>query len=195
MLRTKVILSEVTNLSDARYASGMGVDYIGFSANPANNTYLAIDKIKEIATWLSGVMFIGNIGESIPENFEQDNFELIQTSNPPLINSFKNPVLLLDATKEEISEIEEAIINNSSAVSFFIIKISAETLKKNETQLKELCRAHSIFISTDFDETNVTSILDDLNPEGIVLYGSSEDKPGLSSYEGIADILENLETD
>ena len=61
MLKTKVILSDVTNLSDARYASGMGVDYIGFNIDPENDQYVTSDQVKMITEWLSGVGIIGNI--------------------------------------------------------------------------------------------------------------------------------------
>jgi hypothetical protein len=57
----------------------------------------------------------------------------------------------------------------------------------------KILSGRKVFISTEFNESNINLILEELKPEGIVLYGSTETKPGLSSYDGIADILELIE--
>ena len=60
-------------------------------------------------------------------------------------------------------------------------------------QLTEICRNYKIYLSTEFDSQNLAYVLSDIKPTGIVLYGSIEEKPGFSSYDGIAEILEQLE--
>ena len=54
MLRTKVKISAVTNLSDARYCAGMGVEWIGFSMDT-----VPAEKYGEIRGWLAGVQVVG----------------------------------------------------------------------------------------------------------------------------------------
>ncbi|MFM1835376.1 MAG: hypothetical protein RJA04_63, partial [Bacteroidota bacterium] len=49
MLKTLVKVSAITNLSDARYCAGMGVDLLGFPLGK-----ISIDQFTEIRNWLAG---------------------------------------------------------------------------------------------------------------------------------------------
>ena len=59
-------------------------------------------------------------------------------------------------------------------------------------ELKRLNSNFACYISSDFDNNNIEKVIE-TSPEGIVLYGSYEEKPGLSNYDGIADVLELLD--
>ena len=54
MLKTLVKVSAITNLSDARYCAGMGVDLLGFPLGK-----ISIDQFTEIRNWLAGVQIVG----------------------------------------------------------------------------------------------------------------------------------------
>ena len=192
MLKTKVILSHVTNLSDARYASGMGVNFIGFSINPENSQFVTAEEAKSISGWLSGVSIIGEIGSTIPIDMADYVCAYIQTSNVLLIDKLAEPILALDVDLVNINDIIGSLIKYSGLVGFFILRVKAAQLPELQPQLSELCRTYSVYISTEFDNNKLAFVLDDINPTGIVLYGSDEAKPGLSNYDGIADILELL---
>ena len=195
MLQTKVILSRVTNLSDARYASGMGVDYIGFSINPENSQYVTIEQAKTISDWLSGVSIIADIGDSVTTDMAEYAAAYIQTSNTSLINELDEPILALDVNDVNINDVINTMATSSANVSFFILNVESELMSALQPQLKELCRKYPIYISAEFDSQNLAFVLSDIKPTGIVLLGSIEEKPGFSSYDGIADILEQLEED
>jgi len=52
MLKTKVKVSKVTNLSEARYCAGMGVDFLSFPVSSVDpKTY------QEITGWVAGPLF------------------------------------------------------------------------------------------------------------------------------------------
>lgn len=195
MLQTKVILSRVTNLSDARYASGMGVDYIGFSINPENSQYVTIEQAKTISDWLSGVSIIADIGDSVTTDMAEYAAAYIQTSNTSLINELDEPILALDVNDVNINDVINTMATSSANVSFFILNVESELMSALQPQLKELCRRYPIYISAEFDSQNLAFVLRDIKPTGIVLLGSIEEKPGFSSYDGIADILEQLEVE
>ena len=195
MLKTKVILSRVTNLSDARYASGMGVNYIGFSINPENSSYVTVEEAKTISNWLSGVSIIGEVGNSLTTDIADYAAAYIQTSVPSLIDELSEPVLSLDVNTANISELIDSLSKYSNRVGFFILNVEAEQLSALQPHLIELCGNYQVYISTAFDDQRLADVINDIKPTGIVLYGSDEEKPGLSSYDGIADILELLEED
>jgi hypothetical protein len=52
-LKTKVKAGNITNLSDARYCAGMGVDWLSFPAEKVNPV-----KFKEITDWVTGPQFV-----------------------------------------------------------------------------------------------------------------------------------------
>jgi phosphoribosylanthranilate isomerase len=193
MLQTKVILSRVTNLSDARYASGMGVDYIGFSINPANTQYVTVEQAKTIGDWLSGVSIIGDVGDSLTTDMADYSTSYIQTSNASIINELDEPILALDVNDSSINEVIDLLATYSSEVSFFVLNVENGRLSTLQPQLFELCSKYPVYISTEFDNQKLAYLLGNIKPTGIVLYGSTEEKPGFSSYDGIADILEQLE--
>jgi phosphoribosylanthranilate isomerase len=195
MLKTKVILSSVTNLSDARYASGMGVDFIGFAINPENKRFVTAEEVKTISDWLSGVSLIGEIGNSLSANLSEYKSFHIQTTNESLISELDDPILVLDINSSNIDSLASSLQNNVKKVSFYILNVSTDELIELQPQLHELCNKYPIYISTAFDNELLTYVVEEIVPTGIVLYGSEEEKPGLSSYDGIADILEQLEED
>ena len=193
MLQTKVILSRVTNLSDARYASGMGVDYIGFSINPESTQYVTVEQAKTIGDWLSGVSIIGDVGDSMTTDMADYSTSSIQTNNASIVNELDEPILAIDVNAANINIAIQSLATHAAAVNFFILNVETKQLSALQPQLVELCSKYPIYLSADFDSENLAFVLSEIKPTGIVLYGSEEEKPGFSSYDGIADILEQLE--
>ena len=59
MYKHPIAFLSVNNLTTARYAAAMMVDYIGFCFDHENEKFITVGKAKEIMGWLSGVKFIG----------------------------------------------------------------------------------------------------------------------------------------
>ena len=83
MLKTKVKVSAIENLSDARYCAGMGVEWLGFSM-----TDVPLDKFNEIRNWLSGVQIVGeafNCSEdqiiTLCESYQPDVLEISSSTH------------------------------------------------------------------------------------------------------------------
>ena len=65
---TKVKFSNVNNLSDARYAAAVGIEYIGFCFDKSNPDYIAPIKAKEMIDWITGSNIVAEFGnQSIEE--------------------------------------------------------------------------------------------------------------------------------
>ena len=54
-LKTFVKVGNITNLTDARYCAGMGVNQLGFNVEDPNFT---VEKFKEITGWLEGIEYV-----------------------------------------------------------------------------------------------------------------------------------------
>lgn len=195
MLKTKVILSSVTNLSDARYASGMGVDYIGFNINPENDQYVTHEQVKMITKWLSGVNIIGNIDSLDVHETNEYKTDFIQTSNKTVVEKSDNTIFTLDFNTNDQSKSLQLLSENKDKVSFFILNVEEPDILPYKTELSNLCKDFNIFISSNFVDEIIDITLNEIKPMGIVIYGNKEEQPGLSSYDGIADILEQIEID
>ena len=83
-LKSVVKVSNLSNLSDARFCSGMGVELLGFGVVPGTRHYMAPEIFHEIRGWLAGPQIVGElygltsaaqIAEAI-ETYSPDYFEL-----------------------------------------------------------------------------------------------------------------------
>ena len=63
-LKYFVHVSSITNLSDARYCSGMMVNSLGFDLDENSNNKLSTENINEICAWVNGVDFVGEFNNS-----------------------------------------------------------------------------------------------------------------------------------
>lgn len=59
MYSSPVYFLSVNNLTVARYAAAMMVDYIGFCFDPGDEKFITVAKAREIMGWLSGVQYVG----------------------------------------------------------------------------------------------------------------------------------------
>lgn len=191
MLSTRVILLKATNLSDARYAAGMGVEFIGFSINPTSNHFVTSEDVNAITNWLSGVSLIGDIGSSAVAHNDY-KVDYLMTDNVDLVNQLDEPILSLKLSSENVTEIEELLAQNASQTSFFILQAEANEIDTLRSVMADLNSRYDCYIATDFNDDNLKKVLG-TSPKGIVLVGSHEEKPGLSNYDGIADVLELLD--
>lgn len=122
-LKLSVKIGDVTNLSDARYAAGMGVDYIGFNINPDSEHFVTSDKVAEIINWVSGVGIIGEIGEKLPIEDNGYGSMLIETSNIELESKLDEYVFRIDANAATPNRIEDLICRASKA-RFYVLCLS-----------------------------------------------------------------------
>ena len=70
-LKYFVHVSSISNLSDARYCSGMMVDSLGYNSDENSNNILSIDSVKEISQWVNGVKFIAEFYNSSEEHINK----------------------------------------------------------------------------------------------------------------------------
>lgn len=181
-LKTLVKVGSITNLSDARYCAGMGVDFLGFRVIDGQENYLSSKKYQEIRGWVTGPQTVAEIyglkdtGElnAILEEYKPDYLEM-GLEELTLFTSCPLPVILsLHETAVEALPFDPA---------YLLLKGPGET--KHEFPI--LLEIRSL---DDMHSALANSLIG-----GIALNGSSEIRPGLKNYESLAEILEHLETD
>ena len=167
MLKTTVYVSDINNLSDARYCAGMMVDYLGFNIDK-----IGLDNFREITQWIEGTIVAEfdviqvNTINAIVEEFKLDYVALNSDSIPEGINT---KMILISNTKIDC---ELQIIDNKS------INTDSTT---------------PLLVSGDFKPNEIDSILSQKNVKGICLKGGDEIRPGQKDFDELDDILESLE--
>jgi phosphoribosylanthranilate isomerase len=214
-LQTKVKVSGINNLTDARYCAGMGVDMLGFCIDETAKEFIGFKKIEEIIQWISGVQFVGEIfgGQSkFSEQMLSYNFDFLEVNELHLPQIIANQEASKQATLlhlplpdvANLADLRAKITNlqlSQTKISYFLlhstqhIDLLKSQNKNLQTELALLCKQFPIFLGEGFDISadNVLDLLQVIQPAGIVLQGGQEIKAGLKDLDNLADVLEKLE--
>ncbi|CAD5278036.1 MULTISPECIES: N-(5'-phosphoribosyl)anthranilate isomerase [unclassified Imperialibacter] len=197
-LKAIVKVGSVTNLSDARYCAGMGVDMLGFDINPASPEYVNPLKFQEITGWVAGVKLVGEAHglseENIRAQLVQYELDCLEISDLPLLESLKHTDLtfIIKATTEASLNTAMTLAKNTPAVAYIFAELN------NQLSVKQVVSANSevpLLVGYDVSPEQVERLLASDNVNGFALKGSQEVKPGFKDYDELADMLEALEAD
>ena len=187
-LKTLVKVGSITNLSDARYCAGMGVDFLGFRVIEDTENYIEPGLYQQIRGWVSGPKFVAEFYgikestnvENILSSFVPDYIEL--TLNEYLTHKKKFRaqfiVSLGDNEKILLKEIPEDI-------AFWSVSSLAPDQSIIRTGKPVLYKPHQ--------KNAIDTVLSSGHFSGISLDGSAEERPGYKSYDDLAEILEKLD--
>ena len=196
-LKYFVHVSSISNLSDARYCSGMMVDSLGYNLDENSNNILSIDSVKEISQWVNGVNFIAEFYNSSEEHInkilENEIFDAIQLN---IENKIKNinfndgKVLIRISNPNEINKNTNKILDENfpKTETLIIDNLSSESINN----LSYLDRKYMLIINPYEDISSLISKLEHKN-FGLLLKGSNEIKPGLKDYDSLSEFLESID--
>lgn len=190
-LKTKVIVTGVTNLHDARYCAGMGVEHIAFPIDPKLGNHISEPTFKEITGWLSGTELGVEISDASDLQLDSFDAKFYLTANTELIEKFPQVKFIL--LVKSALEAQSLLPKYKDKVEFFILDWENADLETSLSQIDAYTQHYAIYIGFGVTPENVESIISKLKPEGIALKGGGEIKVGLNDFEGLADVLEAIE--
>lgn len=203
MLKTVVKISNVTNLSDARYCAGMGVEMLGFSIDETAESYVDLKKFNDIRSWIAGVQIVAETelteASLLLEKLERYQPNAIQISNVELLPWLKSetskPLILKVEADQDADTIEEILSKNAHYVTYFLLESSSETPLSGDWPdfLNTLSARFSILLGFGITTENASFLLNDVNIAGIALRGGDEIRPGYKEFGDLMDVLEELE--
>jgi phosphoribosylanthranilate isomerase len=181
-LKTLVKVGSITNLSDARYCAGMGADLLGFCVVERQPAYVTPKSFQEIRGWITGPRIVAQaVGVQsaadlafIIEQYRPDFLEL-GTAEVALLGTIPLPYILI---------LSKGNVIPSGPSPAYVLVADQETYVGEIPTLLQI-----------MDARELEGALSNARIHGIVLEGSSEIRPGLKSYDQLADILEALEVD
>ncbi|GAB4123153.1 MAG: hypothetical protein OHK0045_12850 [Raineya sp.] len=204
-LKTFIKVSNISNLSDARYCAGMGVEMLGFAVEPNSDNYIPPQAYQEMIGWLSGVEFVAEFGkatlEEINKVLEKYPAHALQTENQEVLSKLLQnkqtqkidalPIKILFKSNQ-IKILQQVAEKYADVVNFFIL---AEAEKYSMQEIKLLAEKYPTLLEGISKLPLVESFLQNTNVKGFVLQGSKEIAPGLKDFDELAEILEGLEVE
>ena len=112
-LMIPVILNSVNNLSDARYAAGMGVDWMGFQVDKEAERYVSPELFKAITSWVAGVQMVAEIVILNPETLHR-----IKVEYQPDFIQFEQLEDLTTSDLDGIPCIQKFTVTNGQELTF-----------------------------------------------------------------------------
>lgn len=187
-LRIPVYVSCINNLSDARYCAGMGVKWLGFSSDDIDQE-ISENDILGILEWVEGI-------ESVLElrSDKKLNLDLKFDSTLHSIENYSGAKTdFLEINIEDIKSLDYGTIEFD-----YLVVRSGNNEDLNEeikAKLLELNKNIRLILAFGIQEEALNWIENELKPAGIMLEGGKEIRPGLKTFDELADILEFLEED
>ena len=195
-LKTTVIIREVTNLSDARYCAGMGVDYISFRIDRTHPKYVDLANYNEITNWIEGIKFIGESSVVTEQKNSGHKINQLLLDDITLIKQYSGSPALWSIPIEKMSGYTDLLSTHLSSIDSIIITSQKSVIsEKHKTQIKDFSKKFNLFLSYGITSENVLSLIRELPIKGISLKGSDEIRVGFKDYDELANILEQLEKD
>lgn len=210
-LITNVKVSGINSLTDARYFSGAGVQYVGFCFDKSSPRSIATEKVFQIKEWLAFPEHVAEFNRdstvdeinNVIQKLELHYVELVEGFSFGIYPQIEVPIIQRISVEHlsDIDELEEALTGYPEQVEFFILDFKSNGFEwnvieqdaKNIDLLKNLASKVNIMIDVNITTDNVERIIDQVKPFGIELEAGNEIKTGVQSFEEIADVMELLE--
>lgn len=202
-LKTFVKISNVNNLSDARYCAGMYVNLMGFNLEHHNPNYVSPEKFREITEWLSGLEYVGEFDASHPDtildtvrNYDIRYIQIQELAHLQMLVNTGYNIILKQPIREE-KDIENLIALapslNDNDVVLLLESDSVELRPEYIPLIKELAQTTVVLLGFGIQSETIEEVLEQTQVRGITLNGGDEIKPGFKDFDELADILEALE--
>ncbi len=196
MLKTLVKVSAITNLSDARYCAGMGVDLLGFPLGK-----ISIDQFTEIRNWLAGVQIVGEFSthdaaeiKAKVEEYKPDVLEIDTKVNLVAIQDISIPKIL--RVNIDTDNLPAVFAASAPYVShFLLVGEGPDSLHGMEGSVEIWSAQYPIILGLEIPEDDLEEWIEQSSIKGIGLMSGEEDRPGFRDFTDLMNILEKLETE
>lgn len=209
-LQTIVKISNVTNLSDARYCAGMGVDMLGFSMDAGAPEYVDPKKFADIRSWVAGVQIVGETTATDPkiigqllDTYQPDLLQVEEAGLLPYLSTLRTPhddlrlILRADLAQLTLDQLETLINTSAGGAEYILLDSNGPIHLDDELKavLWQLATRHPILLGTGISAQTVHALLANLPVRGIALSGGHEEQQGNKELGELMDILEALEVE
>lgn len=200
-LKTVVKINRITNLTDARYCSGMHVDLLGFSLESTSPNFVSGSQFKEITGWIAGIAYAAEFSQSTAAEIiallpSYSGISYIESEHLDTLLALKDLGLglIYKVSIEQLLLLPELKkLLNGQEITLHLTSSQETITIENHTLIKKLSSFSKVLIGfgVQADSASQLSVLPGVY--GLALDGGDEIKPGLRDFDQLADILESLE--
>lgn len=204
-MSTKLKICGITNLADARYCAGAGVDYLGFIQYEKSPRYIAPKNAKEIIEWLYGPqpvgVFVNADADHINTLADDIGFELVQLhGHEPtwICAEIEAPIIKAihvepNTTPDDLQFMMDSYVD---VVDYFLLDTKKAGLwggtgeAFNWDVAAEIAATYPFFLAGGITAENVADAITRTHPFGIDLSSSVESAPGQKDFDKLADFFD-----
>lgn len=190
-LKTLVKVGNISNLSDARYCAGMGVDMLGFTVVEGQPHYIPPKLYQDLRGWVAGPTFVAGLYglkstedlQSILEDYKPDYLEVSIPELKIIPSSVQQHLIVRLESRSEL----EIIKPFGKRIQYVVVD------ETNSHVIQDIAKHFPVILT--LQTRSGLDLLETNEVKGIALSGSPEIRPGFKDYGDLADVLEQLETD
>ena len=167
MIDRKIIVQNVTNLTDARYFAAWGVEYLSYNLKSDSPYVLPLEQIIEIKNWVEGPKTL----------IESASVEYLEGIDGHILDEAFSS---LPINKEAFFRTTLENFSNGLPGGNYIIKVNGENIKTISALTPDQLLGHNLYLDItelDFD------LLDQLPDHGLIIQGGEEEKVGVKSFD------------
>lgn len=208
-MELKLKVCGITELEDARYLAGAGVDYLGFIQHEDSPRYAPPALAADIIEWVHGPtpvgVFVNAPADEVNAAALEAGFELVQLHGnepPELVAAVERPVVKAIHVRHDASSGQlRALFERYEAVSdYFLLDTHDANVwggtgdSFNWRVARELSADYPIFLAGGIDANNLRRAVETTMPYAVDLSSSLEHEPGVKSFEKIDAFMDAFRT-
>lgn len=205
--RTKVKICGITNLEDARFASGALADYLGFIFFPESPRYIEPAKAGAISNWIEGPLkvgvFVNQPLDDVNRIVKETGIDLVQlhgSESPEYCSMIESPVIkALHISENTTADGLQAKISEYSSVIDYLLFDTKITGRWGGTGqvfdwkiLESISNEIPFFLSGGLNATNIKSSIQMVHPNIVDLSSGLEESPGLKDFDKVEEFFEKM---
>ena len=212
MLKTRIKANCINNLTDARYFSARGAEWLTYDMDKESTDYLEPPKLMAITGWVEGPMTVAKFQKQTVQEIKKlkklIDFDVAEMG----MNYSIEDIMGLEGIKVQktivitpglrVEDLEEEMEPFKGLVDCFILDFQKYKMSWNEifndppfsiTTLKEFCKNNNVILDIPFEAKETEEILNEMKPYGLCVAGGVEEKVGMKSYDELDDVFDLLE--
>ncbi len=205
--KTKIKICGITNLEDARYASGALVDYLGFIFYEKSPRFIDPAEAGAIINWIEGPekvgVFVNQPIDEVNTIAKQSGLDFVQLHGDESIEYCQlidKPVIkAIHITPDtEASELMEQVESYREVSEFLLFDTKTDGLWGGTGQtfnwdiLNNISSGIPFFLSGGLNAGNVKQAISKINPFAIDVSSGVEEEPGLKDFEKIDALMDEM---
>lgn len=213
MLKTKIKVGAITNLTDARYFAAREVNWLGFDCSVGSEAHIGAAQMLAIKEWVDGVKFVGEFNLESPEairtlinELQFDAIQLSMAVSDEVLQEFVSEIpvikeIVLDYYNSD-EDLQDLFTAAPTGIAYFLLNLDKNGFTWSDLKagtpfslatIKNICTQFPVLLALNYQPSEVKEILENLPIQGLHLIGGTEEKVGFKSFDEMDALLDLLE--